>query len=174
MGEAMQEVPARSHEHVVPGRIAKKYNLGKYFYVDLWPFNYPIFYIFDPDHAQQVTVETPLPKHRILKDFFIDMAGPGDMASSNGEHWKKWRSIMNAGFAPGHLVTLVPDIVDDSMIFSERLAEHAEKGEIFRMEEDTTRLTVDTIGKMTLDLSLGSQRGENELVSGFRDQVALL
>ena len=53
-----------------------------------------IFHIFDPDIAQQVTVQTPLPKYSALRDFMIHLAGPGDIVSSNGEHWKKWRSIM--------------------------------------------------------------------------------
>ena len=51
-------------------------------------------------------------------------------------------------------MTLVPGIVDDSIIFTEKLASHAAKGEVFRLEEDATRLTVDIIGKVTLDLHL--------------------
>lgn len=71
-------------------------------------------------------------------------------------------------------MTLVPGIVDDSIVFTKKLAEHAEKGEAFRMEEDATRLTVDIIGKVTLDLQLGTQRGENEMITAFREQVTLL
>lgn len=71
-------------------------------------------------------------------------------------------------------MTLVPGIVDDSLVFAEKLTEHAEKGEVFRLEEDATRLTVDIIGKVTLDLHLGTQRGENELITAFREQVTLL
>lgn len=71
-------------------------------------------------------------------------------------------------------MTLVPGIVDDSMVFAEKLSEHAEKGGVFRMEEAATRLTVDIIGKVALDLHLGTQRGENEMVTAFREQVTLL
>lgn len=53
-----------------------------------------MFYIFDPDIAQQVTVDTPLPKFSIMRDFMFHLAGPGDIVSSNGEHWRKWRTIM--------------------------------------------------------------------------------
>lgn len=71
-------------------------------------------------------------------------------------------------------MTLVPGIVDDSIIFTEKLASHAAKGEVFRLEEDATRLTVDIIGKVTLDLHLNTQRGDNPMINAFREQVTLL
>lgn len=71
-------------------------------------------------------------------------------------------------------MTLVPDIVDDGVVFTAKLSEHAERGEVFRLEEDATRLTVDIIGKVALDLQLGTQRGENEMITAFREQVTLL
>lgn len=121
----------------------QKYNIETdYFYVDVWPIMDPLLYIFDPDIAQQVTVDHVLPKHWSLASFLIHLSGPGDMVSSDGPHWKKWRSIMNPGFAASHLMSLVPGIVDDSLVFCERMAEHAEKNEVFRLEEDATRLTV--------------------------------
>lgn len=59
-----------------------------------WPQNDPIFHILDPDIAQQVTVETSLPKYKGLGEFMAYLTGSGDIVSVNGEHWKKWRSIM--------------------------------------------------------------------------------
>jgi len=153
----------------------KKYNIAtNYFYVDVWPFMDPILYICDPDIAQQVTVNHATPKHPKNAEFLIHLAGPGDMVSSDGPYWKRWRSIFNPGFAASHLMSLVPGIVDESLIFREKMCEHADKGEVFRLEEDATRLTVDIIGKVALDLQLGTQRGENEMVSAIRDQVQLL
>ena len=159
---------------MVPLRIAEKYNLGNYFYMDLWPVADPMFYVLDPDIAQQCTVDQSMPKHHGLKNFMIFLAGEGDLVSSNGAHWKKWRSIMNPGFAASHLMTLVSGIVNDGLIFVEKLAEHADKREVFRLEEDATRLTFDIIGKVSLDLQLGTQRGDNEMVTAFREQVQLL
>ena len=77
--------------------------------------------------------------------FMIHIAGPGDIVSTSGAHWKKWRSIMNPGFASGHLMTLVPGMVDDGVIFVNKLSEHAAKPEVFRLEEDATRLTIDIV-----------------------------
>jgi cytochrome P450 len=142
-------------------------------YMDLWPLADPIFYVFDPDMANQV-VEQNLPKHRGIAEFMIHLAGPGDLVSSGGAHWKKWRSIMNPGFASGHLMTLVSGIVDDSLVFCDKMVHRAEKNEVFRLEEDATRLTVDIIGKVTLDLRLNTQRSNQEMVVALREQVHLL
>ena len=134
----------------------------------------PLFYVFDPDIAQQMTYDNNTPKHHGISKFMIHLSGPGDIVSSNGSHWKKWRTIMNPGFASAHLMTLASGIVDDSIVFTEKLAEHAKKEEVFRLEEDATRLTVDIIGKVALDLQLGTQRGENEMITAFREQVHLV
>ena len=74
--------------------------------MDMWPAADPILYVFDPDVAQQVTVDFVARKHRGIADFLIHIAGPGDLVSSDGPHWKKWRSIMNPGFAASHLMSL--------------------------------------------------------------------
>lgn len=142
--------------------------------MDLWPFADNMLYVMDPDIARQATQDHNIPKHPTLESFMIHLAGRGDLVSSNGEHWKKWRSIMNPGFAGSHLMTLAPGIVDDAIIYMDKLAKHAEKGDVFRLEEDTTRLTVDIIGKVCLDQHLGTQRGENEMITAFREQVHLV
>lgn len=175
MGEAFNNVPKKVHPHVLALGIKQRYNItNNYFYMDMWPFAEPILYLFDPDMVAQVTTDHVTPKNPGIKEFMVHLAGEGDLVSSDGPHWKKWRSCMNPGFAAGHLMTLVPGIVDDSLVFVEKLAEHADKGEVFRLEEDATRLTVDIIGKVALDLQLGTQRGENEMITAMREQVHLV
>ena len=123
----------------MPSRIREKYNLGPYFYVDLWPIADPFLAIFDPDLAAQCTTDYSAPKYGGMRDFMIPLAGPGDMVSASGPHWKKWRSIFNPGFASSHLMTLVPGIVDHVSVFTEKLTELASKRDPFRLEEMATR-----------------------------------
>ena len=47
----------------------------------------------------------------------------------------------------------------------------AKSNDLFRMEQATTKLTVDIIGKVVLDLSFNSQRGPNVLVDSLIQQV---
>ena len=124
---------------VLPMHIREKYNLGPYFYIDLWPIADPFLAVFEPDLAAQFTTDYSTPKFGAYLDFMVPLAGHGDMVSSSGPHWRKWRSIFNPGFAGGHLMTLVPGIVDQVAIFAERLSELSSKQEPFRLEETATR-----------------------------------
>ncbi|KAL8963213.1 MAG: hypothetical protein Q9183_005040, partial [Haloplaca sp. 2 TL-2023] len=96
------------------------------------------------------------------------------MVSLEGKEWKTWRSIFNPGFASGHLMSLVSGMVADTLLFINTLADHAANGTIFKLEDAATRLTVDIIGKVVLDMPLNAQTTENKLVKAFRDQVQLL
>lgn len=87
---------------------------------------------------------------------------------------KTYSKKHNIGFSTQHLLTLVPGIVDDALVYVEKLTEHAHKQDLFRLEEDTTRLTVDVIGKVVLDVRFNMQRGEDECINALREQVHYL
>lgn len=87
---------------------------------------------------------------------------------------KTYSKKHNIGFSTQHLLTLVPGIVDDALVYVEKLTEHAQKQDLFRLEEDTTRLTVDVIGKVVLDVRFNMQRGEDECINALREQVHYL
>ena len=78
------------------------------------------------------------------------ITGGNDLVSQEGQTWKRWRNVFNAGFALSHLITLVPGMVEEVEIFCEKLGEHADKGEIFQVEEETTGVTSDIIGKVAM------------------------
>ena len=124
---------------VLPLHIREKYNLGPYFYIDLWPIADPFLAVFEPDLAAQFTTDYSTSKFGAYLDFMVPLAGHGDMVSSSGPPSKKWRSIFNPGFAGNHLMTLVPGIVDQVAIFVEKLSELSAKQEPFRLEEIATR-----------------------------------
>jgi cytochrome P450 len=172
MAGIMKSAPRDAHPHLHFTLIARKYNLGPMFAFDSWPFNtYKTLIIADPVIATQITQTRSLPKHPTIREFTEHLTGSSSMLVSEGAEWKAMRSMFNPGFSAGHLITLVPGIVDDSVIFGERLAEMANSGEIFLLEEMAARVTVDIIGKVVLDVNLNSQRTDNELVSSFRSQV---
>lgn len=102
---------------------------------------------------------------------FQNFGGPGNLVSSEGSEWKRWRSCFNPGFSTAHLMSLVPVIVDQCEIFSRQMDKHARSNDLFRFEVAATKLTVDIIGKVVLDLELGSQKGPNELVDAFIAQT---
>jgi cytochrome P450 len=173
--ECEAHFPAKTHPHAYAHYIRKKYNLGKVFYVDFWPLGPRNLFIADPEIASQyITTTQSLPKSPLVSDYLHKLLGPNNMVSLEGPKWKALRSMFNPGFASAHLMTLVPYIVDQSLVFCDVLRESAASNTLIEMEELATRLTVDIIGKVVLDSDFNAQRSENPIVSTFRRQVELM
>jgi cytochrome P450 len=89
-----------------------------------------------------------------------------------GEQWKALRKRFNPGFAPQHLITLLPQIVDKTKIFLSRLDKFAQSGEIFELDQLATGLTFDIIGSVILDIDFNAQDPDeavqNPIVKEFK------
>jgi sterigmatocystin biosynthesis cytochrome P450 monooxygenase len=94
------------------------------------------------------------------------------MVFSEGELWKQSRSLFNPGFSASHLMSLVPVIVDDTIIFWKSLSRAAEAKEIVQLEHMTSHLTIDIIGHVILDHDHNSQTRQNRLVDAFRHAIS--
>ncbi|MCJ1358795.1 MAG: hypothetical protein MMC33_008795 [Icmadophila ericetorum] len=157
----MSTVPRDIHSQLIPEAIkAKRPDLPPVFYLDSWPFGIQILVLSTPETCYQVTQEHSLPKFEFLAEFMQPLSGGNDLVSLEGHEWKRWRNIFNPGFSTNHMMTLVPSIVQETLVFCEILREHAAKGDMFLLEEAATRLTVDIITKITLDCELNSQCGD--------------
>jgi cytochrome P450 len=99
------------------------------------------------------------------------ISGSTSLLLIGGEKWKKIRSLFNPGFAIGHLMTLVPSIVDDGLIFWDKLNELSNSQKVTPLEDLLARLFIDIMGHIILDHDLNAQTTENELVSAFRSAV---
>jgi cytochrome P450 len=55
------------------------------------------------------------------------------MLSNDGEQWKKLRKAFNPVFAPSHITTFIPDILEEGLVFVEKLHRAADAGEIVEM-----------------------------------------
>lgn len=171
MGKVVAKQPGSAAPQTYPSFIQKHYNLGDWFVFDPWPFGPTVLATFSPEMAQEFTVKQSLPKHPLVDEFMHSFGGEGNLVSSEGAEWKKWRSAFNPGFSAAYLMTLVPSIVDNCNVFSSIMLERAKTNELFRMEAATTNLTVDIIGKVVLDHDLNSQLRPNKLVNAFTSQT---
>jgi cytochrome P450 len=90
--------------------------------------------------AEQVLQIDNLPKSKTAYLAFKGVIGVNSMVSVGGERWKRLRKMFNPAFAPSHLETLIPGIVEESEVFIDRLKEVADTGEVVRMNEMTTVL----------------------------------
>ncbi|KAF7960657.1 hypothetical protein EAE96_000331 [Botrytis aclada] len=172
VGEIVSRLPKDVHRHVLPHQIKLLYpNLGPLFYLDTWPFGGEILVAVGPDSAYQMTQAHPLPKFDAMKEYLKPMTGGNDLVSMEGKEWRKWRTIFNPGFAAGHLMTLVPDLMKDMSIFCEILRKAATNSDIVIMDHLTTRLNLDIISRMALDTHLNSQLETNDFVSALLSQL---
>ena len=72
------------------------------------------------------------------------------MVSLEGAHWKRLRKMFNPAFAPSHLETMIPAIVEESVVFIEKLREVAGSGKVIRMNEYTTVSPMSNTNKVIL------------------------
>lgn len=73
-----------------------------------------------------------------------------DLITSNGHHWKTWRSIFNPGFSSKNIQSYVPAKLEEYNIFRIKLESFAALGETIKMDQQAMALTVDIIGHAIL------------------------
>ena len=106
--------------------------------LDLWPIQNPIVVVFDESADEQILQIDNLPKSRPAYDVLETIIGRTSLVKISGEYWKKLRKMFNPAFAPSHLETLVPAIVQESEVFVDKLNQIADTGEIVKMNRMTT------------------------------------
>ncbi|KAL5431247.1 hypothetical protein PMIN06_012358 [Paraphaeosphaeria minitans] len=105
-------------------------------------------------------------------DFVAPIAGPKNMLLSEGAEWKQQRAAFNPGFSSQHVMEQVPNFLNVFEEFVTALDGHAARNDVFRLEEDVTKLTVDVIGKLVLDHDFNSFAGKNRFVSALRSVLS--
>jgi cytochrome P450 len=75
----------------------------------------------------------------------------------HGEEWRALRRRFNKGFAPQHLHSLAPLILEKTQIFVERLKTAAKNGAVFELQEYAQDLTTDIITMVCMERNFGAQ-----------------
>ncbi|PKS07231.1 hypothetical protein jhhlp_005833 [Lomentospora prolificans] len=130
--------------------------------LDIWPLNYPMAIILNHDIAEQISRASKnypysVPKSPTMK-YLSPLIGKNSLVSINGEMWKTLRKRYNPGFAPQHLLKLLPNIIEKVNPFLDHLDRFAETGETALLSDYTTNLTFDIIGMATMDMDFAAQR----------------
>lgn len=94
---------------------------------------------------------------------------------SQGEYWKTQRRRLSPGFAPQHLLTTLPIILEKTKYFLGHLDRYANAGSEFSLDQLLTALTFDIIGAVTMGQNLKAQitGEESELLTSFMGIVTL-
>jgi len=86
---------------------------------------------------EQILVTDNIPKSQPAYMALKTVIGKSSLVAIGGEFWKKLRKVFNPAFAPSHLDSQVPAILEESMIFIDRLKEVAASGKTVPMAQLT-------------------------------------
>jgi cytochrome P450 len=106
----------------------------------------------------------------------IPLLGSESLLIKEEEDWKSIRKTFNPGFAPTHLASLMPLIVDRTKRLIANLDEKAVTGEEFEFESLATSVTFDIIAAVALNMDVNAQAGyadRHPLVRGYADLIPL-
>lgn len=141
--------------------LVKRAGFPPFLFLDARPLNYAIVVVASHTVAEQLSRPTPRFKYGLYKSpTFSEMfplIGQQSLLTAEGEHWKGLRKKFNPGFAPAHLMTLLPKILEKTAFFIKRLDRAAETGEEVHMDNACVDLTFDIIGSVVLDVDLNAQ-----------------
>ncbi|KAI0169715.1 vera protein [Hypoxylon sp. FL1284] len=149
-------------------------------YLDLWPVSDSLAIVSDPEMASQFTVARNLPRNSMVKQYIRPLTSAIDIFCTEGPTWKSWRSILNPGFSSRNLMTMMPEIIEEVLVFVAELKKLTGKdgtsGSVFSLEQKTISLTFDVICRAALDMRLHDQTNESAspLKSALLDQLRLM
>ncbi|KZM23153.1 heme binding [Ascochyta rabiei] len=142
----------------------------EFMFLDFRPIQYPILLLTTHDLAEQVVRATRSRPYSVTKSPTVQgefgaLVGKRSMLTQHdGESWKALRKQFNPGFAPQHLVTLLPVIINKTSLFIEKLDAAATSGAVTEMERLCVNCTFDIIGEVITNVDSHAQ--EEELADG--------
>ncbi|CAO2657275.1 Nn.00g034010.m01.CDS01 [Neocucurbitaria sp. VM-36] len=166
------KLPQRAHPHLLMASIMREYDLPSIFYLDTRPIaGALVMIVADPEAAREIS-ESGLPKHPTLVEAVEPVAGKRNILTTEGALWKKWRSVFNPGFSIQQVVSQVPVIVECAEAFINILDGHASADRVFRLEEETTKVTIDVIGRVVCDHDFKTLTTDNEFMTTMRKTLS--
>jgi hypothetical protein len=129
--ELNDALPKGAHYQYMFADIARKHFVKEgLFYIDLWPMSGLFMIVVSPTAATQATqtnANLSMERPALLPRFFKPIAGGLNLFDLPEKDWKPWRAIFNKGFNTDHVMSLVPGIVKETIIYSETLRDLLEK-----------------------------------------------
>ena len=120
-------------------------------YMDTWPISYEMVAVFDPEMMAQFTQDVSLPKFFAQGEVeFKPLTNAEDLVHLEGQTWKQARAMFNPGFSAKNLLSLIPDFVEETLVFRDKLRAAAQSGEQIELERWTIALTADVISRAVL------------------------
>ncbi|KAI1664745.1 Cytochrome P450 52A11 [Pyrenophora tritici-repentis] len=161
--------------------IWKAHGHPEFIFFDTRPLQFPLLVVTSHEIAEQVsraskTQPYSVDKSPTVQDGVGGLIGKYSLLSENGEVWRGLRKTFNAGFAPQHLHSLLPVIVDKTCKFMDKLDDLAKSGLAIEMEPCCTNVTFDIMSQVITNIDCKAQAANDEahaIVRHFRTLKAL-
>ncbi|KAI4654496.1 uncharacterized protein J4E88_006450 [Alternaria novae-zelandiae] len=171
-----KNISSTVHPDYVFENIWKAQGSPEYMFFDTRPVQLPLLLIASHAMAEQVSRASKTQQYSVTKSPTVqggmgDLIGRYSLISENGESWRGLRKTFNPGFAPQHLLSLLPVMVDKTQTFMKKLDALATSGAAAEMDGYCTDVTFDIIGGLVTNIDCKAQ-GDSEhvhpIVRNFR------
>ncbi|KAK3954784.1 cytochrome P450 [Pseudoneurospora amorphoporcata] len=170
MSSSQEGGPSDRHIDLVLLEIWHSLGQPPLFLMDLRPVG-PCLCIIASHHlAEQISRSSAAFAYSVPKSYtlgeLVPLVGHDSMIIKEGQEWKELRKRFNPGFAPGHLMGLLPVVAEKVWMFTRLLervvSDSADQegqggGKVVRLDMLTQGLTVDVIGEVVMEVDVGAQ-----------------
>ena len=149
----IDKLPRNAHYQSAFGDVAREhFSKEGVFYLDLWPVSGLLLVIVSPNVAAQIHSNPKMSMQRpsLLPRFFKPICGGPNMFDLPEKKWKPWRAIFSKTFSADHVLSLVPGMVDETIVYCDTLEALALNKAMFYLDPITLRFTIDAIGTTIL------------------------
>ncbi|MDE2276073.1 MAG: cytochrome P450, partial [Burkholderiales bacterium] len=97
--------------------------------------------------------------------------GFGGVFASNGEDWRRQRSMVMAAFDPGHIKSYFPSLVHITQRFQRRWQRAVDTGAAIDLGADLMRYTVDAIAGLAFGADINTLESDDEVIQQHLDKI---
>jgi cytochrome P450 len=166
-------MPPNTHPQLFYTEMVRSYNLEAMFYLDLWPIGPGMVVIADPKLMDNSLLPKPLPIHPFTAIFLKPVFGEGTMAATNGTLWRKMTTAVSPAFSMGHVLGMTNSMIDECLLFQEKLDELAVGEKAFSMEELVAKPVFNLASTVMVGKPRHSQTVGSQILKDLRDLVNL-
>lgn len=106
--------------------------------------------ISSPIMTRQLRHEIPAKPDHIVNFIQSQLTGGHELFTMKGPMWKYWRSAFAHGFSSSHIMAVIPELIEEALVFRDILHAKAKEGVRFSLEEMTSNLAADLLGRFML------------------------
>jgi cytochrome P450 len=166
LGQMLQVDSERFHEQLE----AWRQTCGDLFRVRIGPREFMV--VADPEAIAAALRDRPgaIGRSERVVSVAREMGFEG-LFASNGETWRRQRTMVMAGFDPHHIKSYFPALVKVTERFAGRWRRAAERGEAIDLQSDLMRYTVDVIAGLAFGVDINTLEKDDDVIQRHLDRI---